>query len=931
MADQVIAEVNGLQVSNGTFSASPPGSLQTAEECVMPQKGVIEPRRGQERESTTPTATQTPFAMVEFQGEIITNCGVDKADTSYDLALGSDEYSDGPFNPVDDDGSNESYGRMKFGQGGGYLYFCTTAGPKALESAGGDVRNAGLMPMPDVFASMGSASLLGANGVGLAQDSSRAYRSLLRRATSDGVSLLSPPSGRFVATNELVAEIGQMTRTIASGNLVTVTLEVSPGVAASDTFTLAPGESNFPAGTYTVVAAVGGAFTYNDGHVGVDATNTVRQLFETGPRPVNAFAYLPAAAVEGDFVRFYRSADTTTADPTDELKLVAEVAVSSSDVSNGYVQYLDTVPSSVISDPLYTNPLTGSSEAGANYPPPIYRDIAYWQERMWYANTTGLQSLRLQMIGVGGPDGVQNNDTITFTVPGASGSPFEFVFKTTAGGLPDVQIHSASTPAVNIQYTSLALIAAFQATMEGVDAPVSLYYLSGQDQSPGQMLLQATSYAQEAIGVKVSRPASWVPALDSTTDTMSVAEYVPNGVSYSKLAESEAVPLLNFTAVGSKNYPIARILGLQQSLLVFKEGDGIYTVSGSAPFQVQQVSTANIIAPDAAVVFADNAWCYTDQGILRISNSGGSTVVSRPIETDLNELRARFPDETHDWAFAVAYETERRVLFFVPFSVDSDGRPLLKAWCFNNATNAWTGPLYERGAFSGVASLAQNKLALGVFDEEFNTGRVTLERRGNGGGYDYADADFSNSITAIDVGGDPLVVTLSSIVDVEAGDGIVQGNYRTKIASLDGNNATLYEEVPFLATTCSIYKHYNVSLSFLPSGNPSARKTLTRLTWLAKPEWFASLTGKTTLLTDQIQGNSEVDSSFAGFGMNPFGTGTFGDPSPMVFDVNPLDPKWTNAAQFYPGFEVSEAWPKLKLQGFSAMIEQASGPAGRGK
>ncbi len=225
-----------------------------------------------------------------------------------------------------------------------------------------------------------------------------------------------------------------------------------------------------------------------------------------------------------------------------------------------------------------------------------------------------------------------------------------------------------------------------------------------------------------------------------------------------------------------------------------------------------------------------------------------------------------------------------------------------------------------------------DKLALGVYDDEFNTGRTTVERKGEEPEYlNYADADFSKTISAVDVGGDPLVVTLTNMTDVEAGDGIGQGVWKTRIASVDGFNVTLYEDVPFTATTCTLYKHYNVALQFLPSGSPTSRKTLTRLTWLAKPEWFESVTGTTTLLTDQVQANDEVPTPFVGFGSTPFGVGPFGNPTPMSIDVNPLDQQWTTAAQFFPGFTLAEAWPKLKLQGFAALIETQAGPAGRGK
>lgn len=933
--DEVTADVNGLQLSNNTFSSSPPGSMLRAEEVVMPQKGVAEPRRGQDRAAVLTSNDEIPFAVTEFQGETIVSGAPGKTSENYILGVAANpttDFTGGPWNPVDDDGSSTSYGRMKFGFAGSYMYFCTTTGPKCLESTAGTPRAGGLEPMPDMSAGPDVPSGLGANGVGLAYGYSRAYRSLWILPTSDGAKLLSAPSGAFVARNELLAQVGDMVRTGGTTVTVTFTGVITPGLAPGDSFDLTPGEANFVPGTYTV-ATVGAPnpnnITYLD--AGPNVSNTAEQSFDTGPRPVLCDVPLPVSATTDTPIRIYRSLDTTTTEPSDELYLVAEVFPDSTDISNGYIQFLDITPAAVLDDPLYTNPLTGEGALQANYPPPLYRDLDFWGSRMWYAQTTALQQFELQMLGVGGPDGVQDGDTLTIDVPGAAGTPYVFTFKNSPG-VGEVLIVDYGLPSFNIGRTTAALSGTIQSVLAADGVQISTHILGGQVGGTGRLLIQAVSQAQGPFTVAVSRPSSWTPAFVADEPEDSTGEYIPNGLFYSKLDQPEAVPLVNFTTVGSKNYAIARVLGLKEALLVFKTGDGIYALTGSAPFQVRQISVANIIAPDACVKFADSAWVYTDQGILRISDSGGSTVVSRPIETELNRLRALFLDETYDYSFAVAYETERRVMFFVPFDIDEDsGLPVLRAWCYNNATQAWTGPLYT-DAFSGIVSPTQDKLVLGMFDESTDVGRITLERKGNNPAYlDFADADFAGSISAVDVGGDPLVITLASASNVEAGDGIVQGSWRAKVASVDGNNVTLYDEVPFTAAACAIYKHYDVTVQFQPNGNPASRKTLTRLAWLFKPEWFANYAGNTIIATDQIQADNEISTPSTGFGLSPFGAGPFGNPTPLVVDVNPLDATWTNAAQFLPGFKLSEVWPKFKLQGFMMMLATADAPAGRGR
>jgi hypothetical protein len=84
-------------------------------------------------------------------------------------------------------------------------------------------------------------------------------------------------------------------------------------------------------------------------------------------------------------------------------------------------------------------------------------------------------------------------------------------------------------------------------------------------------------------------------------------------------------------------------------------------------------------------------------------------------------------------------------------------------------------------------------------------------------------------------------------------------------------------------------------------------------------------------MTDQIQAELEIDTPSLGFGSTPFGQGPFGNPSPLVVDVNPIDSKWANAAQFFLGLTVPVAYSKLKLEGFAVHLETQDGPAGRGR
>ncbi len=942
MADPAIIEISGLQLSNSTFSGSPPGSLSVATNLVISQKGVAEPRNGQERAATLPSAAALPFAVAEYQGQIIVNYAETKDSETF--ALGYENSGSitaytsfsNVFNPVDTDGSSTSAGRMKFAVGR-YLNFCTTTGPKALENYNDQPRTAGLLRMPDPDYYNTAPTVLAGNNW-MPYNSSVAYRTLLRRATSDGASLLSPPSGRAIVSNRIFIPVGGLVRT--GGTTVTATLQggdtiYSLGLTTGLPFTLDPGEANFAAGAYTI-ATLPTSTTFTYASVGANVSSTLDQECDTGPRATYVGAVLNDDAVEGDAVRFYRSLATSasTIEPSDELYLSNEVYLSSTDISNGYVVANDSTPQSVLSDPLYTNPQTGEGANQANYQPPIYRDVAAWDSRLFYANTTGQQSLGLQMLGIGTPDGIQNNDTISFD---DGTNTLTLTFKATPAGATDVQIYDSGLASQNILLTLANLIGVFQLQTDGFGW--GIYNNSGQDDAPGKFLIERTDFSADPIGVTASRPESWTPALDASTATDTDDNRQPNGLAYSKLSQPEAVPPVNFTNIGSYSYAISRVFGLKNALIICKEGDGIYSLTGSFPYTATQISTANIIAPDCAAVFADSLWVYTDQGILRVSDSGGAAVISRPIETELNRLYDLYPDETFDYAFAVPYEVERRIMFFVPtgtFDIGDETFPVLEAFAYSAATNAWTGPLYyAEDVFSGIVT-SDRRLWLGVYDSVFGTSRLMSERKGSTPSWlDKADASWSNTITAVEVNGDPMLIRLGTTANVGQGDGIVQGTKRSKISAhrtdIDTDVYEVAEVLEWTVAACTIYDRYHVELQFLPNGAPASRKTLTRMANLFKPEGFANYYGRATIFTDQIQDTAEIAAPFLGFGMEPFGSGPFGQPTPMIVDTNPIGPPWTNAGQFFPGFVLEEVWAKFKMQGVAMRIDNADAPAGRGK
>lgn len=926
MAEQVNLNVAGLQVSNSTASASPPGSQSIATNIVIDQKGVAQPRNGQSYWATSSGFTKNPYSITDFRGTIIHNDAVTRTseyDLSYVSAGASFQYTgpfSGVFNPVDYNDPTLATG-MKWCQAGRVLNFCTNNGPLVLEDPTADPRRSGFAQVPDSITRVLSAS----EGTGwMPYNSSVGYSIVYKYTDMFNVPHKSVPSATSIVTNRILAQIGQVSRTNAD-DTVTVTLLASfkAGLDVGDTFTLEPGEANFPAGTYTVVSTTGdNVFTYEDGLTTADAqVNTVVEDFDTGPRPVLIQWPAPDYAAIGGVYQIYRSEPITpsTSVPDPDQYLVAEVAITT--VTTPIV-YFDTVPDGIPNVPLYTNPADGEGAGQSNFPPPIYRDITNFQGQTYFSNTQDEWALNMEMLGVGPDTGVQDGDTLTIS-DGVQTVNFVFTDTPSAG---EVTIVSDGLPDYNILHTTINLITTINdSVLVGIDC----FSNSAIDGVPGKFIVRRNDWGPQ-FNVTVSRPESWTPGFKSdSTPVLSSNNRQPNGLYFSKLNQPEAVPVVNFMTVGQPNYFIQRIFGLRNSLIICKSGDGIWSWNGSS---LQQVSNANIIAPNSACICYNKVWVDTDQGYMEVADISGCDPISRPVETVINAARQEYLSETFIQGFAVPYETERRIMFYTPVPNDTNTGSVLKAFVYSYATEAWTTSTAP--ALCGVVGI-DNLLYLGAPGiSEGLIAHITQERKS----YTYndiADGNFSANILAVirNPQGGPDIIELDTKIP-QRGDGITQGIWRTKIVAhrtdLGDFHYEVLEQIPWLTSGCSIYQAFPVEIQFLPMGNLMSAKVLTSISSSYKPESFANAFGVTTVWTDQAQWELEIPTSSYGFGFTPFGEGTFGNPCPMTINVSQIANSHSVASQFYVGMKFNEVWMKFKCQGFGLELSNQQAPIGRG-
>lgn len=323
--------------------------------------------------------------------------------------------------------------------------------------------------------------------------------------------------------------------------------------------------------------------------------------------------------------------------------------------------------------------------------------------------------------------------------------------------------------AISIDLTARSLVRVIN---KDASCPVFAQYLSGADDLPGKILLEAKSGEDVEFYIQISDSAlsaEFSPVISDIAETTTSDNNLgPNRLYFSKTLQPEAVPITNYIDVGSKDKPILRVLPLRDNLFVLKE-DGIYIVTGDvAPnFSVRLLdNSATLIAPDTACVLNNLIYCLTSQGVVTVSETGVS-IISRDIE-DLIKKVTTFNYSFRYNSFGVAYESDRAYLLWLP-TLKAD-TVATQCYRYNSITNTWTR--WTISNTCGLVNQADDRLYLGKGDRNY----IAQERK-DGSREDYADRDFTRSIGADSVA--EGTIKLSSAVDVEEGDVIIQEQYVT--------------------------------------------------------------------------------------------------------------------------------------------------------
>ena len=343
-----------------------------------------------------------------------------------------------------------------------------------------------------------------------------------------------------------------------------------------------------------------------------------------------------------------------------------------------------------------------------------------------------------------------------------------------------------------------------------------------------------------------------------------------NRVYISKAGQVESVPIYTYFDIGSSNFAIQRVIALRDGIFFLKP-DGIFRLSGESfsSFTVTLVdSTTALQVPESAVAFNNQVFCFADQGICAITDSGVE-ILSVPIENTLLELASSQYTNFQGASFGVAYESSRQYMFFtVTHETDVIAN---QAFVYNSLTKSWTRWVMSRTC--GIVDLGSNKLHMA----ETDTGQIMRERKSFTTS-DYADKQYAVVISSID---SSTTMTLSSITNVSVGMTIVQGGGIALITAIVGTVITVGNTTSFTAAPgdAFVYQPILNTITWAPIDceNPGILKQFSEVSFFFRNAAFTSIDAifQSNILVEEatvtVTNNSQEGWGEFGWGLVPWG------------------------------------------------------------
>ena len=462
-----------------------------------------------------------------------------------------------------------------------------------------------------------------------------------------------------------------------------------------------------PAGHWFAYRMLWGIRDINNNIVnGAPSSRAIIQNTAISAQNVQVNFLIPAYITTSHYFQIYRTKESSTFDPGDEMYLVYEGNPTAADILAGNITITDIRPDTIVGEPLYTN-ATQQTISQANYQPPMARDIALFRDYAFFSYITEKQRRTIELIGLNG----FVSGTSKITIGG-----IDYIFIACAD--PRVTTSPSGEDSITgkfVYYTNNAISIAerIRGTAESLCRVINRYsanaqyysfYGSAPDETPGIIEIEERRIGHAAYAFTVNSSATGLnfepkrPV--SCTSIITDNNERPNGLAFSKFQLPEAVPLVNEVNVGAKSEKIQRILALRDSLIIIKEKT-IWRLTGTSSYNFTVTLLDNTISVgdrfDSAALLNNTIYALSNQGPVAISDTGVQ-LFGRPEEFNLT-----FGTLNGD-GFSVGWGHEPLRIYVVStfdqeFKQQGYAYPY-STFVYNIVTQTWTRWLINSNAFT---------------------------------------------------------------------------------------------------------------------------------------------------------------------------------------------------------------------------------------
>lgn len=898
---EFITAFAGLHTAPSAYGTVPPGALKTADNVVIRNPSVVEPRPG-----FTPALTQASVPLTSVWALLDFDSGVTVGPA---LGPATRTIYNGTAGITTPAGADLTWtrGRIFGARARKNLYVTAGDALRKISPAGTTAPRAGLAPPFIAITEDPAGTLAAAN-------SYYSYRAVKVRRDASGLIVRSAPSNRVIYGNTQATvrnvRIRVWQHQSDDNSPATEEWEVyrSRVSSSSDvldehflckTFGPLSTDTNLTEDFVDSVADVdlGAALYTNADEEGIENANF-------RPPQAQAVAEFNGSLVLGDLT--FPASKTVSFTYTSGLAAATSAGIGDRSVVGTFTNG--------------SNQITGiASTAGFRVGQIIRDTVGEWSGATDFVRVTAVGANTLTMSATFSGATAARNETISDSIRiGSQYFPMRALYEE---GLVSFwsgasTIPQSSTPSTQV-YAFTNDVIRFTRTGAGVS-----------NTAPGirTITFEAILPTSTPFTIHATHGSEYTPPLPEPTATGATAgqDLFPSGVIWSKFLEPEHFSVMDLQQLGADESEVWRLVRGGDGLWIFKQ-DGLWRLSGAsrdAGFRPDRVSSVRLLHPNAAAESGDRAFAWTDKGILALS-AGVSELQSTAIRDQLRVVQTSSTDAADYGIWLAANTKNNEVLVGLPGNSSGNFTTTAKILVYNLETSAWTSwniaPSCARLDRLGVLTLGLETAASDSFAAPLYITRREVQAYEAVQNYDFT---APLNVTAV-TGRNITFTTTGSYVPL-VGDcivGIFADNALYWVTAVTSSTQVQLDRTGFqVSAAVTAYRGYSSSVAPVActAKNPSTLKLWGEGSWL-----FGSTLGLVSITLDF--GSSRAEGA-AGF------TRVFTDTvTSQAHTNNPrserfiVHPNYSRAEQLFPELSVDNAaGTTWRVEGLSLFYQPMS-------